>query len=267
MSPCLNLGGSTAGNAAMHPSARPDKVEVIVTGLESNPGADLRPHTSPEQSSKDGVFSMTVLPSWVVRLSPVGGSLASLVGLAVLAGWGLQSTALTSIVPAWPRMSPLTALTFVVAGLALVLQAMQERARTLPDRSRAWLSRAARLCATAVMLVAARAATNMTAVAHRRAARDSHARDRSGSVRARSCIACNTSASPATTNVSAVSGDMRGHAGTMLVSAVLCRPHPAKTASPTREANEPPTGLRRTTQLGSTVILNTPSFELCSGEV
>ena len=43
------------------------------------------------------------------------------VGLFVVAGWTLDMDQLTYIVPGWPRMSLLTALSFMLAGAALWL--------------------------------------------------------------------------------------------------------------------------------------------------
>jgi PAS domain S-box-containing protein len=89
---------------------------------------------------------MTVLASWAVRLSPVGGSLVALAGIATLAGWGWG---LQSATP------PLTAVTFAVVGLALLLQ--MPRHREIPGlnpRSRAWLMSASSLGAMAVVVMA-----------------------------------------------------------------------------------------------------------------
>ena len=46
---------------------------------------------------------------------------AFIVGAFVLAGWALDMEALTNIAPPWPRMARLTALTFILAGVALWL--------------------------------------------------------------------------------------------------------------------------------------------------
>ena len=42
------------------------------------------------------------------------------VGLFVLAGWAFGMEQLTNIVPTWPRMVRLTALSFILVGLRLV---------------------------------------------------------------------------------------------------------------------------------------------------
>jgi PAS domain S-box-containing protein len=52
---------------------------------------------------------------------------ALFVGLFVLAGWAFDMVQLTNIVPSWPNMVKLTALSFVLAGLALWLAAVDAR--------------------------------------------------------------------------------------------------------------------------------------------
>ena len=49
------------------------------------------------------------------------------VGLFVLAGWAFGMEQLTNIVPAWPRMVRLTALSFIVSGIALWLATIRLR--------------------------------------------------------------------------------------------------------------------------------------------
>jgi PAS domain S-box-containing protein len=49
------------------------------------------------------------------------------VGLFVLAGWGFGMEQLTNIVPTWPRMVRLTALSFILSGVALWLATIQTR--------------------------------------------------------------------------------------------------------------------------------------------
>src|SRR5690349_5212365 len=44
---------------------------------------------------------------------------ALVVGLFVLAGWSLEMETLTNIVPGWPRMVRLTALSFILCGASL----------------------------------------------------------------------------------------------------------------------------------------------------
>jgi PAS domain S-box-containing protein len=99
---------------------------------------------------------MPPLPRWLVCLSPFGGALVSLVGLLVLLGWTTGIATLTSILPAAPQMSPLTALTFVVAGFALLLTVTHDRRVDTfanVNSSAAWVRRGARCCALGVALV------------------------------------------------------------------------------------------------------------------
>jgi PAS domain S-box-containing protein len=55
------------------------------------------------------------------RFARLIGTIALLTSLLVLAGWALGIVVFTSIVPGWPRMAPLTALTFALASVALHL--------------------------------------------------------------------------------------------------------------------------------------------------
>src|SRR6478735_8668177 len=52
---------------------------------------------------------------------------ALFVGLFVLAGWAFDMVQLTNIVPSWPKMVKLTALSFVLAGVALWLATVNAR--------------------------------------------------------------------------------------------------------------------------------------------
>src|SRR4051812_3513886 len=49
------------------------------------------------------------------------------VGLFVLAGWAFDLEQLTNIAPSWPKMVKLTALSFVLAGVALWLATVEAR--------------------------------------------------------------------------------------------------------------------------------------------
>jgi PAS domain S-box-containing protein len=55
------------------------------------------------------------------RFARLIGAIALLTSLFVLVGWALPVAALTSIVPGWPRMMPLTAAAFMLAATALYL--------------------------------------------------------------------------------------------------------------------------------------------------
>jgi signal transduction histidine kinase len=57
----------------------------------------------------------------------IGGALAVLLGLVVLAGWTIHSTLLTQITPNLPPMLPTTAATFVVTGLTLLVSVTNGR--------------------------------------------------------------------------------------------------------------------------------------------
>ena len=59
------------------------------------------------------------LTSWPRQLSGVAAICVIVIGLAVLLGWTFDFTALQSVSPAWTKMSPLTAASFILAGLAL----------------------------------------------------------------------------------------------------------------------------------------------------
>ena len=48
-------------------------------------------------------------------------------GLFVLAGWAFDMEQLTNIVPSWPKMVKLTALSFVLAGVSLWLATVDAR--------------------------------------------------------------------------------------------------------------------------------------------
>ena len=52
---------------------------------------------------------------------------ALFVGLFVLAGWAFDMEQLTNIAPSWPKMVKLTALSFVLAGVALWLATVDAR--------------------------------------------------------------------------------------------------------------------------------------------
>ena len=63
------------------------------------------------------------------------------VGLFVLAGWAFDMEQLTNIVPTWPRMVKLTALSFILSGFALWLATIRTRGaghhrRRAADRDR-----------------------------------------------------------------------------------------------------------------------------------
>ena len=55
------------------------------------------------------------------------------VGMFVLAGWLMDLEQLTNIVPGWPRMSMLSASTFVLAGVTLWLATLRASDRYLED--------------------------------------------------------------------------------------------------------------------------------------
>ena len=61
------------------------------------------------------------------RLAQFVAFVAVAVGLFVMAGWALGLDQLTNIVPAWPRMVRLTALAFIVSGVALWLATIHAR--------------------------------------------------------------------------------------------------------------------------------------------
>lgn len=65
-------------------------------------------------------------------LARTAGGLAVAAGIAVLLGWLLGITALTSVLPGLIRMSPLTALTFALAGAALWIGAVPVDPRHRP---------------------------------------------------------------------------------------------------------------------------------------
>ncbi len=52
-------------------------------------------------------------------LAALASGLVILLGALVLVGWTFDLTALKSVVPGWRTMSPLTALAFLMSGLAL----------------------------------------------------------------------------------------------------------------------------------------------------
>jgi cytochrome bd-type quinol oxidase subunit 2 len=52
---------------------------------------------------------------------------ALVVGLFVLAGWAFGMDQLTNIVPTWPRVVRLTALSFILSGFALWLATNEKR--------------------------------------------------------------------------------------------------------------------------------------------
>jgi hypothetical protein len=57
----------------------------------------------------------------------IGGALAVLLGLVVLAGWAIHSTLLIQITPNLAPMLPTTAATFVVTGLTLLVTVTNRR--------------------------------------------------------------------------------------------------------------------------------------------
>src|SRR5882672_1642927 len=61
------------------------------------------------------------------RLAQFVAFVALAVGLFVLAGWTFGMDQLTNIVPTWPKVVRLTALAFIVAGVALWLATIQAR--------------------------------------------------------------------------------------------------------------------------------------------
>src|SRR3982751_4956895 len=61
------------------------------------------------------------------RLAQFVAFVALAVGLFVFAGWAFDMDQLTNIVPAWPRVVRLTALAFVVSGIALWLATIPAR--------------------------------------------------------------------------------------------------------------------------------------------
>src|SRR5262245_47505217 len=59
--------------------------------------------------------------SWTRNLSHGVGAGLILVGSLVLLGWTFDVASLKSILPGWVKMAPITAVTFVLAGVALWL--------------------------------------------------------------------------------------------------------------------------------------------------
>jgi len=85
------------------------------------------------------------LPGWARRWAGAAGAAGMVVGIAVLAGWGLKVEVLKSVLPGMVAMNPATAACFVLLGCALRLSGAGQRSR----RRRL----AAVGCASAVMVV------------------------------------------------------------------------------------------------------------------
>jgi len=69
-------------------------------------------------------IALTPAPRTLRRLrsfSRFAGLAAAAIGVLTLAGWALDSGALTSVFPGFPLMMPLTALGHVLAGVSLFL--------------------------------------------------------------------------------------------------------------------------------------------------
>jgi PAS domain S-box-containing protein len=88
-------------------------------------------------------------PTTLRRVSCGLALAAAAIGVLVLAGWALQLHILKSGIPGFPMMMPNTALSFVLAGLALALLGGE---RSAAIKSPAW-HRVAHLCAALVALV------------------------------------------------------------------------------------------------------------------
>jgi PAS domain S-box-containing protein len=68
--------------------------------------------------------------SWWTRLwSRMSGGVVLLVATMVLLGWAIGSDFLKSFVPGWPKMSPLTAGCFVLAGMSLLCLSLSNGSR------------------------------------------------------------------------------------------------------------------------------------------
>jgi PAS domain S-box-containing protein len=60
-------------------------------------------------------------PQWPNRFAELASGLVILGGLSVLLGWALDIAVVQSVLPGWTQMAPLTALSFILAGVALWL--------------------------------------------------------------------------------------------------------------------------------------------------
>src|SRR5438270_8317378 len=78
---------------------------------------------------KTGSFS-----EWARRFAQISGSLVAVAGGMVLLGWTIDSPLLKSVLPQWPKMAGITALAFVLSGVALRLASAAAERVTLPYR-------------------------------------------------------------------------------------------------------------------------------------
>ncbi len=88
--------------------------------------------------------SKSPLLGWVKFVPQLASTLSILVACAVLTGWALDVVGLRNVLPGQPQMVPNTALSFILASVALWLS------RT--EQARKW-SRASLLCAGAVVII------------------------------------------------------------------------------------------------------------------
>ena len=98
-------------------------------------------------------FPVTYVRS--LRIAGAAGGVTAAVGIVVLAGWMSGWRALTHIHSGWRPMLPITALTFILAGISLLACALARRAQEGERRARSW-RRAALWLGLAVGFVGAR---------------------------------------------------------------------------------------------------------------
>jgi signal transduction histidine kinase/CheY-like chemotaxis protein len=80
------------------------------------------------------ITSVAGVIDWPRQSARIVGALLPIMGLTVLAGWALDVNWLKSVQPGWTKMSPLTALTFVLTGLA-VFNVTPQRGLASPSSS------------------------------------------------------------------------------------------------------------------------------------